>query len=134
MKRVIMRILPVTTPVVVATLLYVSGCSDDESGPTAPPPPGSVHKKIVQMKDNFFEPKDVTISRGDTIVWFNVGAAIHTSTSGAPGSADGWWDSGNLGNGEMFQRVFDDTTGGPFDYFCIPHSHLGMVGTVTVDP
>jgi plastocyanin len=120
-------------------LFSISGCGDDESGPAGVPPPGStLHKKIVQMKDTFFVPRDVTIVRGDTIVWFNAGAMSHTTTSGISGSPDGLWNSGNppsswIPPGGMFQRVFDDTTG-TFPYFCIPHATLNMLGSVTVNP
>ena len=102
---------------------------------------GVVHRRIlqvVQMKDNFFSPKDITISRGDTILWWNAGSAEHTTTSRTPGNLDGLWNSGSpsstwLKPGQSFQRVFNDKTG-TFDYFYIPHAALQMFGTVTVDP
>jgi hypothetical protein len=34
------------------------------------------------------------------------------------------------GSGESFSYTFDEP--GTYEYFCIPHEDLGMVGTVTV--
>ena len=124
-----MRWLLPAAAVVVAVVVVRSG-----GGPPADTP----GRKVVQMKDNFFSPKDITISRGDTILWWNAGSAEHTTTSRTPGNLDGLWNSGSpsstwLKPGQSFQRVFNDTTG-TFDYFYIPHAALQMFGTVTVDP
>jgi plastocyanin len=117
--------------------LSIAACSDDSSDNPVKPPAGSATRKIVQVRNNSFSPKDLTIARGDTVVWFNSGSAGHTTTSGAGCSPNGLWDSGSLGNGESFSVVFSasgvDVTG-TVPYYCIPHCDVGMVGTVTVNP
>jgi hypothetical protein len=42
------------------------------------------------------------------------------------------WDSGMIegGSGGTFSFTFEEP--GTYDYFCIPHESLGMIGSVTV--
>jgi plastocyanin len=81
----------------------------------------------VKMEDNFFEPANITVEPGTTVTWVQSGNNPHTTTS-----YDGLWDSGMIepGSGGSFSFTFDEP--GTFDYFCIPHESLGMLGTVTV--
>jgi plastocyanin len=81
----------------------------------------------VNMEDNFFDPAQITVEPGTTVTWVQSGDNTHTTTS-----YDGLWDSGPLpgGSDESFSFTFDDP--GTYDYYCIPHEDLGMVGTVTV--
>ena len=118
-------------------LVLAAGCGDDSQGPSKPPPASTSHKKVVEVRNNFFSPIDVTIARGDTVVWFNAGSAGHTTTSGAGCSADGLWDSGGLASGESYSVIFGDngvTQTGTMPYYCVPHCGMGMTGTVTVSP
>ena len=117
-------------------VMILAGCSDNSTGPSKPPP-STPTKTIVQVKNNVFSPKDLTVARGDTVVWFNAGSAGHTTTSGTGCSPDGLWDSGSLGSGESFSVVFSDAgvaQTGTIPYYCIPHCAVGMKGTVTVTP
>jgi plastocyanin len=81
----------------------------------------------VMMEDNFFDPANITVEPGTTVTWVQSGNNGHTTTS-----YDGLWDSGLLpgGSGQSFSFTFEEP--GTYDYFCIPHEDLGMVGTVTV--
>ena len=81
----------------------------------------------VRMEDNFFAPADITVEPGTTVTWVQSGNNGHTTTS-----YDGLWDSGMIAGGSdgSFSFTFDEP--GTFDYYCIPHEQLGMVGTVTV--
>jgi plastocyanin len=81
----------------------------------------------VRMEDNFFEPANITVEPGTTVTWVQSGNNPHTTTS-----YDGLWDSGMIegGSGGTFSFTFEEP--GTFDYFCIPHEELGMVGSVTV--
>ncbi len=111
-------------------------CGGDSSNPVAPPA-GSEHRKVVEMRDNNFLPKDLTIAVGDTVDWVNVGNNAHTSTSGSGCTGDGLWDSGTLSKGGTFRAIFDAnhiTQTGTLPYFCIPHCAVGMTGSVTVNP
>lgn len=84
----------------------------------------------VTIRDNSFNPKSVTINAGDTVVWTNQGSVTHTSTSGSSCSADGKWNSGNMGPGATFSFMFAGA--GSYPYFCRPHCASGMTGSITV--
>ena len=81
----------------------------------------------VRMEDNFFAPANITVEPGTTVTWVQSGDNPHTTTS-----YDGLWDSGMIegGSGGTFSFTFEEP--GTYDYFCIPHEDLGMVGSVTV--
>jgi plastocyanin len=81
----------------------------------------------VRMEDNFFDPANITVEPGTTVTWVQSGNNPHTTTS-----YDGLWDSGMIegGSGGTFSFTFEEP--GTYDYFCIPHEDLGMVGSVTV--
>src|SRR5215208_6955883 len=81
----------------------------------------------VRMEDNFFEPANITVEPGTTVTWVQSGNNPHTTTS-----YDGLWDSGMIegGSGGTFSFTFEEP--GTYDYFCIPHEQLGMIGSVTV--
>jgi len=81
----------------------------------------------VRMEDNFFKPANITVEPGTTVTWVQSGNNPHTTTS-----YDGLWDSGMIqgGSGGTFSFTFEEP--GTYDYFCIPHESLGMIGSVTV--
>ena len=91
------------------------------------PSVGAQEEVTVRMEDNFFDPANITVEPGTTVTWVQSGNNPHTTTS-----YDGLWDSGLLpgGSGRTFSFTFEEP--GTYDYFCIPHEDLGMVGTVTV--
>jgi plastocyanin len=108
---------------------------------------GATH--TVDMTDGLvFDPKDITIEVGDTVVWENVGSVGHSVTAyedkipdGADYWASGGFDSedaargaypeqGNIPGGESYQYTFE--TLGTHEYMCIPHEGVGMVGSVEV--
>ena len=81
----------------------------------------------VRMEDNFFDQANITVEPGTTVTWVQSGNNPHTTTS-----YDGLWDSGIIegGSGGTFSYTFDEP--GKYDYFCIPHESMGMIGSVTV--
>ena len=82
----------------------------------------------VSAGDNFFSQKNITINQGDTVVWTNTGAMIHTVTAD-----NNSFDSGNLSPGQTYSLIFN--TPGTYPYYCKPHGSpggLGMAGTVNV--
>jgi plastocyanin len=137
MKHVIKTTVLLLSITLAMAALNLSGCGDDDGGPVIPK--GTPTRKIVLTADNFFDPKNVSIAQGDTIVWFNSGTSKHTTTSGAGGIANGVWNSGSsspsqyMNPGDRFMHVFTDTVG-VYPYFCEPHKTTNMVGTVTVTP
>lgn len=70
-----------------------------------------------------FQPNSLTVRAGDTIVWRNSGATMHTVTA-----SDGSFDSGNLDPDATFSRTFDAPA--TISYACTPHPW--MKGTILV--
>ena len=77
-----------------------------------------------------FTPSQSAVEQGDYVLWNNLGAGSHTSTSGNPCVANGTWNF-PLGAGAQAQRQFIDAPGSQ-PYFCTPHCGLGMTGMVRV--
>ena len=73
-----------------------------------------------------FDPAEVTVPAGSTVVWVNMGKQEHTVKSD-PGSQEKF-DSGYTKGGASWQRVFSRP--GRFSYKCAPHPW--MKGTVVV--
>lgn len=131
--------------VLIAAYAFVMSCGDSDS-PSDPDgsgacPPVTSKRKVVRMlgsPDFRFEPQDLTVNRGDTVIWCNESLAIHTTTSGSACTPDGLWNSGTIGTNARFAVVFDSTgvdTVGTIPYFCVPHcKNFNMVGTVTINP
>lgn len=87
----------------------------------------------------YFDPIGLYVNPGDTVKWV-VESGKHSTTSYTPDNPiyggpslvpDGAqsWDSGVLSTqGASFSRTF--TVKGTYDYYCIPHKSLGMVGRI----
>ncbi|MFC7156763.1 plastocyanin/azurin family copper-binding protein [Halomarina halobia] len=105
--------------------------------------------QTVEMTDELtFEPKEIEVSAGTTVVWENVGSVGHTVTAyedeipedaayfasgdfdSEQAAEDGYPDQGNITEGGTYEHTFE--TSGTYEYYCIPHEMNGMVGTVTV--
>ena len=101
----------------------------------SPAPAPAAEGARVSMVDNepdltnwHFDPAEVTVPAGSTVVWVNKGKEEHTVTSD-PDSREKF-DSGYKKRGASFQRVFSRP--GRFGYYCAPHPW--MKGTVVVVP
>lgn len=102
----------------------------------------------VDMNDGLvFDPDQLSIALGDTVVWENVGNVGHSVTayedeipedaeyfaSGGFGSeqeARNGYPEGDIPGGERFEHTFE--VEGQYDYFCVPHESAGMVASLTV--
>ncbi len=82
----------------------------------------------VDIQNFAFHPNPARINVGDTILWKNLDGTTHTSTSGAPGTPDGLWNSGFLGQNQTFSHTF--AAAGSFAYFCIPHSSFMQASVI----
>lgn len=86
---------------------------------------------IVPMANFEFNPKEVIIPVGATVIWVNQDNAPHTATAD-----DGArFTSEVLANGQRFTHTF--TQAGVFAYFCELHGSaggIGMAGTIKVVP
>jgi len=112
-------------------------------------------RHTIDMTDELvFDPDELTIAPGDTVVWENVGTIGHSITAyedeipeeatyfasgGFEAEADarsayqaGDPESGDVGGGGTYEHTFEME--GTYEYFCIPHETVGMLGTIDVTP
>ncbi len=109
-------------------------CADDEESgghempPTSPPPKataptatsdlrGDVEVRIRAMR---YEPREIRIKIGQSVVWINDDAVSHTVTSGEgtePSFAP--LRSGFLNRGDRYAHRFEQP--GTYEYLCLPH-------------
>jgi plastocyanin len=87
---------------------------------------GSAQAADLEVKiDNFtFNPEQVTVKAGTTVVWTNHDDIPHTATSSTQA-----FKSNVLDTDEKFSFTF--TTPGTYKYFCALHPH--MTGTIVVE-
>jgi plastocyanin len=78
----------------------------------------------VPIRDFFFDPADITVEPGTTVMWVNEGSHTHTVTSD-----DGQFDSEALMPGDSFMVTFSGS--GTLTYHCEIHPDV-MRGSVTV--
>lgn len=99
--------------------IALTACGDNDAAAPATPPPTSA----IRIAGFAFSPATLTVSRGSTVTWTNVDAALHTVTS------DGTtFDSGSFGQNSTFQ--FNASQPGTFQYRCAIHA--SMRGTLVV--
>jgi plastocyanin len=79
----------------------------------------------VTIVSRAYQPAELTVEDGQTVIWTNRGFGPHTVTA-----LGGEFDSGRLNAGESFKVTF--TTPGAFAYKCTVHP--SMKGSVTVLP
>lgn len=85
---------------------------------------------VISMGNNFFDPIGIRVEPGTT-VRFEIEAGTHSATAydnRIPSEATSF-DSGVISEGG-FEHTFD--TPGTYDYYCIPHQSMGMVGRIVV--
>lgn len=105
-----------------ALIVGVFSCGGDNG--TTPP------TNSVIIGDDFYNPQNVFIGVGRTVVWTHEGASQHTVTSGSPtNNPGGLFDSGLINPGGGFQ--FTLNAPGTFPYFCRVHG-VAHTGTITV--
>jgi plastocyanin len=98
--------------------------------------PAHAGTREITIVDFAYQPPDVRVRLGTTVVWENVGDIPHVSISNTehPSNPDGttgvgWWDSDYIPPGEEFQWVF--SAAGTFPY----HGEVpDMNGSVAVPP
>lgn len=85
---------------------------------------------LVEMGNNYFDPIGLRVDPGTT-VRFELAAGAHSATAYSGRIPDGAsaFDSGTISEGS-FEHTFE--TAGTYDYYCIPHKSVGMVGRIVV--
>jgi plastocyanin len=82
----------------------------------------------VEMHDDYFKPKEITIAAGETITWVNKGKKTHTATSADEGKT---FDTKNVKKGEKSKPIKFEKAG-KVEYICKPHEDHDMKGTIIV--
>ena len=93
-------------------------------------PTSAQETPTIAMGNNYFDPIGLSVEPGTT-VRFEIEAGSHSATAyddRIPTGASPF-DSGVLSAGS-FEHTFD--TPGTYDYYCIPHRSMGMVGRIIV--
>ncbi|WP_134670478.1 plastocyanin/azurin family copper-binding protein [Halorussus marinus] len=95
---------------------------------------------ITEGSDYYFDPIGVAVEPGTTVTFVNESGS-HSSTAYAesnssaevtriPEDAEAWNSETLTEEGATFEHTFE--VEGTYDYFCIPHKTLGMVGRIVV--
>ena len=101
-------------------LIIFSGCTSiDENIKVS-----ITDEKIVEVaiRESDYNPKDISIEKGTTIIWTNYDSQGHTVT------IDGLLDSKTINKGKTFSYSFNDI--GEYEYYC--KIHPDMEGTIIV--
>lgn len=83
----------------------------------------------AQIKLFQFQPKDMTVKAGATIMWTNGDDIEHSVTAGKPGKPTGAFDSGFFAKNGSFSFTFAEP--GAYEYFCKRHPSMKAKVTVT---
>jgi plastocyanin len=109
--------------------------------PATPDAGGQVHEvRMVTTQGGAagqFEPATITVKKGDVIRWTMAdGSAVHnvsfTSAQGNPAGFTPPADSPMYTQAGQTFEVKVDWAPGTYHFVCVPHSMMGMTGTVTV--
>lgn len=107
---------------VVALAMGVVAFAGARAAPHSPAPiPG---KHVIEIRGMAFQPAELTVTRGDTVVWINRDIVPHTATT----SGKRGWDAGTLSQAENGRVVLRDA--GTVHYVC--QLHPTMRGTLIV--
>lgn len=86
--------------------------------------PAQQQATVIEMRDNFFQPAQVTVRAGTTVTWRNMGQRPHTATA-----SNNAFNTGTVNPGAEMSVTLN--TPGTYDYFC--QFHDGMVGSIVVE-
>jgi amicyanin len=117
------RRLAVTLAVVLAAVA-LAACGGSQG--SAPSGAGGAQTAKISMKNLAFNPAQLTIKAGTTVVWTNDEDVPHTVKASAGSGVQ--FESGTLNKGQSFQFTF--TKPGTYPYECTLHPD--MKGTITV--
>lgn len=124
----------------------LAGCTGDggDGGGGGQSSPPATESNTIQMVTEggqyYFDPIGLAVEPGETVTWV-IKNGSHSTTAYKEGNSLAKvtripedakaWNSGTLSEaGTTFKHTFE--TEGTYDYFCIPHKSLGMVGRIVV--
>lgn len=95
---------------------------------------------VTDGSSYYFDPIGLYVEAGDTVT-FEIESGSHSATAYEEGISSASvtripegaeaFDSGIVsGQGTTFDHTFETT--GTYDYFCIPHKTMGMIGRIVV--
>ena len=111
------------------TVLLFVGCNNKENKPQTETEPATIEQENhkpqthnVEIKDMKFQPEDLIVHVGDTVIWTNKDIVAHdvTETNKA-------WTSGPLVSDASWKKVIEKSD----SYFC--SIHVVMKGKITVE-
>jgi plastocyanin len=128
--------------IVAGATLGLAGCTGtggDGNGDGTETPENTV-RMVTEGAAYYFDPIGLSVDPGTTVTFVNV-SGRHSSTAYHPDNPlagtrripDGAepWDSTTLtAENETFDHTFE--VEGTYDYYCIPHKSLGMIGRIVV--
>ena len=108
-----------------ANLLVMSLIATTTVVAFAPRPSRAANEAVSMRDNNKFDPEEVRIQPGDTVVWSNQGSKTHTVTAD-----DRSFNSGDIKPGQTYSRTFEKE--GFYYYYCRLHGARGGVGMAGV--
>ncbi len=72
----------------------------------------------IEISNFAFNPSEIRIKRGETVIWINKDSAPHTVTSDSGTEIN----SPQLSNGQVYSHSFSNT--GTFNYYCSVHPSM----------
>ncbi len=91
----------------------------DEPADACPHPGGVAETVDVLLINNSFQPPEVWVCAGDSLVWTNQDTKEHTIFTGKPFAPDGQIQSHQLYYGASFTWTFSEP--GSYEYYCSTH-------------
>ena len=72
----------------------------------------------VEIQNFAFNPSQITIKKGETVIWTNKDSTPHTVLSDSGNEIN----SGSLSNGQTYSHTFNQA--GTFEYYCSIHPYM----------
>lgn len=103
--------------------IKVPSSSDSIVSNPVPSGPTGVALHVVEIKDMKFQPQEISVKKGDTVMWVNQDMVTHCVTEENKKE----WTSSNIAAGSSWKMVVENSA----DYFCA--IHMVMKGKIKVE-